>query len=282
MPHQIEALRRLGLETLCLTAVMGLVIVVAAYHYFDGFGFESSRSAVVFSLAALVISAVPTQAYIVFRLATLKAANSSLFDAATRDGLTRVLNKTTFKQVVETEIQSMGRRRADGTAFTLLILDADHFKRINDRLGHATGDQALVAISAMLQRSVRKDDIVGRIGGEEFGILLRNAGYEEARIVADRLRLAIHTLTVGPRHQPTRLSVSMGGVTFANALPYDMLYKAADANLYRAKKNGRNRVDIANLVRFVRQPGDTRGATASLSREIPGTVVRDTPQRDIA
>ncbi|BDA87139.1 hypothetical protein Sa4125_46810 [Aureimonas sp. SA4125] len=275
MQQQLDSIKRICLETFGLTVVMGVVTVIAAYHYFDGFGFESARSAAFFSLGAIFVSAVPIQIYIIARISALRADNTQLFDRATRDGLTRVLNKTTFQAKVESELRHLGRRQGDGQFFTLLILDADHFKRINDRLGHATGDQALIAIAATLRRSLRQDDIVGRIGGEEFAILLRNAGYEEARLVAERLRLAIHGLTVGPSAQPTRLSVSLGGVTFQNALPYDMLYRAADANLYKAKKNGRNRVDIANLVRLVRQTGDNRGATGALTRETSGIVVRD-------
>lgn len=275
MSQHLESIKRICVETLGLTAAMGVVTVIAAYHYFDGLGFESARAAVVFSLSAIFLSAVPIQIYIIARVSALRADNTVLFDKATRDGLTKVLNKTTFKAEVENELRHLGRRRTDGQSFTLLILDADHFKRINDRLGHATGDQALIAIAATLRRSLRQDDIVGRIGGEEFGILLRNAGFEEARLVAERLRLAIHGLTVGPPAQPTRLSVSLGGVTFQNALPYDMIYRAADANLYKAKRNGRNRVDIANLARLVRRPGGNTGATGALTREIAGTVVRD-------
>lgn len=280
MESRTRSLRQVCIETTGLTVAMGVVIVIAAYHYFDGFGLESARSAVIFSLAALFLSAVPIQLYVVLRLAGLRSENSVLFEAATRDGLTRVLNRTMFKSSVEAEIRSIGRRSGDAKAFTLLILDADHFKRINDRLGHATGDQALMSIAATLQRSVRKDDIVGRIGGEEFGVLLRNAGFEEARIVAERLRLAINELTVGPRQQPVRLSASLGGVTFSNALPYETIYRAADANLYRAKKNGRNRVDIANLARLVRAEGDNRGATGALARDMPSAILDDPRRRN--
>lgn len=264
MTRHLDSLKRLSLETFGLTLATGVVIVIAAYHYFDGFGFASARSTVGFSLVALFLSAVPTQAYIVLRLARLRAENNSLFQAATRDGLTRVLNRAAFQSSVEAEIGAGRRRHGDAGLFTLLIVDADHFKRINDTLGHPVGDQALVAIAATLQRGVRSEDIVGRIGGEEFGILLKGAGFAEARIVAERLRLAIHALSVGPRRAPVRLSVSMGGLSFADPAPYDAIYKAADANLYRAKKNGRNRVDLSDGVRVLRREGDNRGATASL------------------
>lgn len=270
MTRHLYSLQRLSLETLGLTLAMGVLIVIAAYHYFDGFGFASARSAVGFSLGALFLSAVPTQAYIVFRLASLKTANSSLFEAATRDGLTRLLNGATFKSTVEAETGAIGARRGDARVFTLLIVDADHFKRINDTFGHPIGDQALLAIASTLQRSVRIEDVVGRIGGEKFGILLKGANFEESRVVADRLRLAVQDLMFGTRRRPIRLSVSMGGITFAAPVRYEAVYKVADANLHRAKRNGRNRVDLSDGVKLVRREGDNRGATASLARPVPG------------
>lgn len=269
MTRQLDSLRRLSLETFGLTLATGVVIVIAAYHYFDGFGFASARSAVGFSLVALFLSAVPTQAYIALRLAHLRSENSSLFEAATRDGLTRLLNRSAFKSSVETAITMAGGRRDDSRIFTLLIIDADHFKRINDTLGHPTGDQALMAIASTLRRCVRIEDVVGRIGGEEFGVLLKGAGFAEARIVAERLRIAIHEIAVGPRRHPMQLSVSVGGITFAGTAPYETIYRAADANLYRAKKNGRNRIDLTDTVKFIRREGDNRGATAALARGTP-------------
>ena len=271
MTRHSDTLGRLCLEVLGLTLALAVLIVVAAYHQFGASASVPAHSALLFALVALFASAVPIQIYIVFRLRALTAANVLLFDAATRDGLTRVLNRASFKTTVEAEIQTLGRRVGDGQPFTLLIVDADHFKRINDRLGHPVGDQALVAIAATLRRSVRRDDIVGRIGGEEFGILLRHAGFDEAMAVAERLRLAIHALSVGTQQHQQQLSVSMGGVTFEKPLPYDTLYRSADANLYRAKKSGRNRVDLVNLVPLApRREGDNTGATRTLTRNPPG------------
>ena len=270
MSRHAASLGRLCGEVLGLTLAMGALIVIAAYHTFGGFTGAPAHAALVFSLAALSASAVPILLYIILRLRALTVENALLFDAATRDGLTSVLNRTTFKSSVESELQTLGRRAGDGQPYTLLIVDADHFKRINDRLGHPIGDQALMAIAATLRRSVRRDDIVGRIGGEEFGILLRHAGFDEAMVVAERLRLAIHALSVGTLQHQEQLSVSMGGVTFAKPLPYDTLYRSADANLYRAKKSGRNRVDLVNLVPLEpRQEGDNTGATRTLTRIAP-------------
>jgi diguanylate cyclase (GGDEF)-like protein len=269
MDRQSDGAGRLVLEVLALTAAMAFIVVIAAFHTFRGFG-ETAQAALGFSLTTLGLVTIPIQLFVVFRMGGLKRENLRLFSRATQDGLTQVLNKTTFRATVEAEVGSERRRRGDSLQHTLLIIDADHFKRINDRLGHATGDQALVAISRTLKRNVRSDDIVGRIGGEEFAILLKGAGIEDARIVAERLRLAVRQLSVGPRGRSVTLSVSIGGLSFANVVPYEVIYRVADANLYRAKKNGRNRSDLTSSVRPAsvrparREPGD-RGTTAILA-----------------
>ena len=257
-----------------LTTVMGAIILIAAFHVFGGSAAVAPRLALWFSIAALFLTALPIQAYILARLRMLAAENATLFEAATRDGLTRVLNRTAFKTGVEEAIQMLGRGAGDKRPSTLLIVDADHFKRINDQLGHPVGDQALVAIAATLRGSVRRDDIVGRIGGEEFGILLRGAGYEEAMVVAERLRLAIHALSVGTLQYKQQLSVSMGGVTFGQAVPYDTLYRSADANLYQAKKSGRNRVKLVNLQPL---PFQRHGEPVRATRTLGGPAASAAP-----
>lgn len=244
----IDDLVRFSMELLGLTLTMGAIMVIAAFYAFDGFGLPATRSTLLFCLLALFGCALPLQIYAAARIAGLRRQNERLHLAATRDGLTQVLNRTAFKRAAEAEIGATGRRRArDAVHHTLLIIDADHFKKINDRLGHHVGDEALTAIAATLRRSVRQDDLVGRLGGEEFAILLRDAGLEEARIVAERLRLAIERLEVGPADRRTRLSVSAGGVAFRGPVAFQALYKMADANLYQAKRTGRNRVELTRL-----------------------------------
>ncbi|KQT64275.1 hypothetical protein ASG54_01865 [Aureimonas sp. Leaf460] len=250
-----------------LTLLAAAAITIAAFNVFGEMTAEAQR-ALLFSLSALGLCTIPILAFVAWRMSGLARQNRQLFSRATQDGLTQILNKTAFRTGVEAEIMRGPRRIEDSRPYTLLIIDADHFKKINDRLGHATGDVALVAIARMLKRSVRKDDIVGRIGGEEFAILLKGAGLEEARLVAERLRASIECLSVGPKGRAAQLSVSMGGLTFVGAPPYEALYRTADANLYRAKKNGRNRVDITSAVRTARPLGHQKGATAALARTI--------------
>ncbi|WP_279482678.1 GGDEF domain-containing protein [Aureimonas sp. SK2] len=251
----IDDLARFSLELLGLTMTMGAVMVIAAFYTFDGFGLPATRATLLFCLLALFGCALPLQAYAAFRIVQLRRQNRRLHHAATRDGLTQVLNRAAFKQAAEAEIGVFARRRnRDATNYALLILDADHFKKINDRLGHHVGDEALTAIASTLRRSVREDDLVGRLGGEEFAILLKDAGVEEARIVAERLRLAIARVEVGPPDRRTRLSVSTGGVAFRGSVGFQALYRMADANLYEAKRKGRNRVELSRLGSLGRGP----------------------------
>jgi len=272
MHPSIDHLTRFCLELLGLTATMIGVVVLAVHYYFGGFAAPEARSSLVFCVLVLLGSALPLQIYAVARIMHLRTQNRRLFEFATRDGLTQVLNRTAFKKSAELAIARMGGLRSgDMPACTLLIIDTDHFKRINDRLGHHTGDEALTAIADTLRRSVRQNDLVGRLGGEEFAILLRNAGYEEGRIVAERLRLAIHQLEVGPANRRVRLSVSLGGIAFRNPVAFNALYKLADANLYRAKATGRNRSTLTRLGTL----DETRTALAGASERERG----DEPRR---
>ncbi|KAB0682816.1 GGDEF domain-containing protein [Aureimonas leprariae] len=270
---------RLLLETASLTAVMGVLVLVAAWHYFGNLGGAPGAS-VVFALGALLVCAIPVQAYIVLRFLALKESNNRLYRAATEDGLTRLLNRTAFRSGFDTElVRRGGGRRGDIQGFALLIVDADHFKKINDTLGHAVGDQALRLIAGTLRASVRADDIVGRLGGEEFGVLLKGAGMEEAEIVAERLRARINTLAVGPQSAPRRLSVSIGGIVFDAALPFDALFKVADANLYRAKEGGRNRAVLTNALRGAAPKRQNWGSTRSLAGPAPETIATEFRRR---
>ncbi len=254
-PTTIDDLRRFSLELLGLTLTMGAIMVIAAFYTFEGFALPQTRATLQFCLLALFGCALPLQVYAAWRISDLRRRNERLHHAATRDGLTQVLNRTAFKRAAEAQLATVAKRRnRDTLEHALLIIDADHFKKINDRLGHHVGDEALTAIDATLRRSVRQEDLVGRLGGEEFAVLLKDAGVEEARIVAERLRMAIERLEVGPPDRRTRLSISAGGIAFRGSVAFQVLYKIADANLYQAKRNGRNRVELTRLGGLGRGP----------------------------
>ena len=135
---------------------------------------------------------------------------------------------------------ALGNGRADGNA--LLVIDADHFKTINDRFGHHRGDEVLQLIAEAIRSNVRDGDLVGRLGGEEFGVFMHGANDIIALHVGERIRKSINSLFVRSEGIAQRLSVSIGGATFAGAIGFAELFRVADTRLYEAKRQGRNRV----------------------------------------
>lgn len=168
--------------------------------------------------------------------ARLAEAHRALAEKARRDDMTGMLNREAFFADVET-----ARREAE--AGTLLIIDADNFKSINDRFGHLVGDVALLEISTAICRAVRDGDIVGRIGGEEFGVFLAGADHREALRVAERLRREVAAADFRPTKEARMLlSVSVGGAMHRRASNLSDLLREADRRLYEAKQRGRNQV----------------------------------------
>lgn len=156
------------------------------------------------------------------------------------DGLTGLLNRRAIEEALDTQIQ---RSRRSGEAFTLMMLDLDHFKTINDLHGHDMGDLALKHAAAILRAELREVDRLGRYGGEEFLFLLPGLPLAQAHIVAERLRqqLAARPLLQGGVSVTLSVSIGMAESAGAEADPRSVL-KRADAALYRAKAGGRNRV----------------------------------------
>ncbi|RWB16274.1 MAG: GGDEF domain-containing protein [Mesorhizobium sp.] len=166
--------------------------------------------------------------------AQLAAAHRRLSEKASRDDMTGMLNRETFFAALDGS-----RRKADRGA--LLIIDADHFKTINDNYGHLTGDDALLLIAGAIERGVRSGDVLGRIGGEEFAAFLVGATGPEARHVAERIRREVELIRFRPVDQRTvPLTVSIGGITCGESATVSELMRAADRRLYEAKHRGRN------------------------------------------
>jgi diguanylate cyclase (GGDEF)-like protein len=170
--------------------------------------------------------------------AALLVANETLARKASRDQMTGLLNRESFFNQIDV-------LRLSPAGGTLLIIDVDHFKRINDRFGHPTGDDALMCIASAIAVAVRKGDIVGRIGGEEFGAFLVGADRQEAMQVAQRVRGAVESVefTAGEGER-VLLTVSVGGAISDSEPALGDLMRQADSCLYQAKRAGRNRVII--------------------------------------
>jgi diguanylate cyclase (GGDEF)-like protein len=158
---------------------------------------------------------------------------------ATTDALTGTLNRRRFFEVAEEERE---RSERDGHCFTLGMLDLDHFKVVNDRYGHAVGDEALRRAAEAIRRVVRRQDAVGRYGGEEFGLLFPDTHLDEAQRVCERIRVEIGRVNLRVGADDILLRVSEGVAEWRSGESVDATLQRADAALYRAKEEGRNRV----------------------------------------
>jgi diguanylate cyclase (GGDEF)-like protein len=164
-----------------------------------------------------------------------------LYESATRDALVGIYNRQYFLDALEAEFSLCFR---NGIALSLLMIDIDHFKSVNDRFGHLTGDQALKQVAITVQRQLRAEDLLARYGGEEFSVMLRHAGPREANVAAERIRRAIEALTIEHGEVSFQITLSVGIGTFKdrNHLNAEALLRTADRYLYEAKRQGRNRV----------------------------------------
>lgn len=180
----------------------------------------------------------------------LHESRQRIHSLAILDPLTGVLNRRGYEETCTSMLAHVHRTHADAS---LLFIDLDHFKSINDRFGHATGDHVLQAVAQCLRERVRKSDIVGRVGGEEFAILLPGTRLESALQVAEELRSAIEvlcpTVTTRSGHVQTQIRLNItASIGVANASDRDETIQAiqqrADLAMYSAKREGRNRVRV--------------------------------------
>jgi diguanylate cyclase (GGDEF)-like protein len=166
-----------------------------------------------------------------------------MLDAALRDGLTKAFNKKYLLQRLGTEIAFALRHK---TPLSLIMLDVDHFKRINDTFGHPVGDTVLVRVAEIVSETVRKEDVFARYGGEEFAVLCRSVDVKNAAILAERLRERLAATRVEQDGESISVTISLGvaGYPDVEADTPEKLLGAADEALYDAKSAGRNRVAI--------------------------------------
>ncbi len=174
---------------------------------------------------------------------SLKDVNSQLQDQAQKDSLTQLYNNSYMFKLLKNETV---RSSEEGRSLSLIMLDIDDFKQINDTFGHLVGDVVIRAVSAEIVSTTRDDDVVGRYGGEEFIVILKNTSREKAIEVAQRIRRGIEGLRF---EQDIRVTASFGISHFKSSISDDqkaecvspnVLVNTADINLYKAKKSGKN------------------------------------------
>jgi diguanylate cyclase (GGDEF)-like protein len=197
-------------------------------------------------LIALVVSVLLAGGMLGVRelFAELERSRAELYEEATRDELTHISNRRHVLLMARHEVQ---RARRSGRTLTFLLLDIDNFKKVNDTLGHERGDEVLRLVTDTCAAELRASDLFGRIGGDEFLIVLPEQEADAAHLVAERLRAAVEqrAATIAGLSQPLSISIGYTAVTptgqTADELVTTALAKADDA-LYRAKQEGRNRV----------------------------------------
>lgn len=167
------------------------------------------------------------------------AYEENLERLARTDGLTGLWNRRYFVELFEHE---MKRAEREDAPLSLMMIDIDYFKRINDRFGHSAGDVALAALSGLIRQKLRQVDIVGRLGGEEFAVGLPGIDLPEALVAAERLRAAQEASPVGVGDNHIAFTISVGVVQWTIGESFDAVLGRADAAMYRAKDGGRNRV----------------------------------------
>ncbi len=174
--------------------------------------------------------------------------NSALFARATTDALTCVFNRDYGQQLLRRELEAA---TITNTPTSLILLDVDHFKALNDTYGHAAGDEALRLIAQCLRRGCRQTDIVARYGGEEFFIVLPGASPTEAAVMGERILQKIRELRMNLGVGPVRVTASAGiAVAPPGSVACDDLLERADVALYQSKSAGRDRVTVPRVTSF--------------------------------
>lgn len=223
--------RRIGA---LVAALFLLCAAVIFYLRYDGFGID------VLSAANIGLCAICIFGFSYVHELSRERTETELRRLASTDALTALPNRARFQEVLPRECL---RAQSDGTAFALLLLDLDYFKRVNDTYGHEAGDMALRFVADFLRGRLRAADFVCRLGGEEFGILLSGASRAQAVRRGETLRQQLAAAPWRYRDEQVTLTMSLGVAEYGvDGRDLKTLFAAADERLYRAKAEGRNRL----------------------------------------
>ena len=233
--------------SLCVVASVGISIVLLNVIS-QGINGPGMVTAIVMP----IIMGTPIMFYMQLRHQQLKLANRKLDILASTDWLTDTLNRRAFTDGASALLAPGANHQG-----TLLVVDADHFKAVNDQFGHEAGDEALQLLAKTIQASVRTHDLVGRLGGEEFGVFLLDADYDTAMAAAERIRKAVAAIPFAPAGRAHQLSVSIGGATARDRNRFAELFRVADQQLYGAKSAGRNRIELVRMPPSIDAPANT-------------------------
>ena len=241
---------RVYLVTLAITAVCMMASLSVDTFNFDAMSEVIRQREVLADLLLPLLLVAPASYFLMSKLRKLALAHEQLTQFASTDALTSVLNRGAFTALVEAYLHEVKSAERE-TRGALLVVDADNFKSINDDYGHDRGDEALKIIAGAIRGALRKPQIVGRIGGEEFAVFLPGSSPGVAEAVAERIRTSVNGAAFTPDGTQRTLSVSVGGAVFENCMPFPEIFRKADQQLYAAKHSGRNRCSVS----LIRQEG---------------------------
>jgi len=237
-------------KTLAVAVLSVLASLAISFAFVPMLGGRVAGAGLVMTIACPIAISIPASFLHFYQSEKLRLAHAALGrttreladayarlqEQARRDALTGVLNRAAFMAGLDAEARA-------GTHGGLLFLDIDHFKAINDRFGHAAGDAALARVGALLSSLARDADLVGRLGGEEFGLFLRGASPERMLDHSQAIREAVEAIDLrAPDGTPVALGISIGAFHCPPRFAPAEALAAADRNLYRAKAMGRNTV----------------------------------------
>lgn len=226
-----SAILTLAITSFSVIGTMGIMMLVE--------GHLDTRGLITATVMPLLL--VPPSTIIVgAKKHQLRAANEDLWRLAHTDTMLECMNRRGLITRAEAELK--GASPANPCA--LLIIDADNFKNINDLFGHSAGDTALEIIAQTIQSVIRFNDNFGRIGGEEFAVILPDTDEDQARTIAKRICQAVSESNFAPEGETHTLTVSVGGAVASEVVEFLPLYDAADRQLYAAKDAGRNRTEF--------------------------------------
>lgn len=241
--NAMQSWSSVGRWTLFGTMACVLVSVTFNALMFDDLGNTALQRAIVSAVVLPILLGVPLFFYMSLRLRGLAITNIRLGLVARTDSLTACLNRGAFTGKVTT---LLGQREPSSTG-AMLMIDADNFKAINDLFGHDAGDEALTIIARSIRAVLRDGDLVGRMGGEEFGVYLPSVDQRGAEAIAERIRRSVNLAVFAPDGRQRGLSVSIGGAVFEGRASFSELFRIADQRLYGAKQTGRNRATVVHV-----------------------------------
>lgn len=241
MGLQIRTKRDIRIVTgsIALLAVILSELAVAALYLLGGVDAFHFDNALLFAAIVPFLISVPITAYMTRQSLYLYLAQQQLQHLADTDPLTGLPNRRSFFRTAETLLASAARQ---GQPCTLLVIDADYFKNLNDSYGHAVGDRALVKIAEVLREKFRDNDLLCRVGGEEFAVMLTGIDAQTALPMAERVVNAVADSPLTEDKAIIEYSVSCGIADTSSSYVLPELFKNADDAMYQAKAQGRNRV----------------------------------------